>query len=225
MRKLAVSTFLTLDGVMQAPGGPKEDPSGGFEQGGWSVNYWDDVMGRVMDEAVSVPFDLLLGRKTYEIFAAHWPHAADDPVQGSMAAILNKATKYVASTTLKELTWSNSRLIKGNVAEEISRLKSQDGPEIQVHGSIGLIQTLLAHDLIDEFRLWAFPVVVGKGKRLFGEGAKPSGLALVDSKKSTTGVTMNTYRRAGPIQLGSFALENPTEAEIKRRSKTAGEAT
>ncbi|HEV8338765.1 MAG TPA: dihydrofolate reductase family protein [bacterium] len=221
MRKLAVSTFLTLDGVMQAPGGPEEDPSGSFEHGGWSVNYWDDVMGKVMDEAVSVPFDLLLGRKTYEIFAAHWPYAGDEP----MATILNKATKYVASTTLKELTWSNSQLIRGDVAEEIARLKGQDGPEIQVHGSSGLIQTLLAHDLIDEYRLWTFPVVVGKGKRLFGEGAKPSGMALVDSKMSTTGVSMNTYRRAGPIQPGSFALEKPTEVEVERRRKMAREAT
>lgn len=220
MRKLATSTFVTLDGVMQAPGGPEEDTSGGFEHGGWSVNYWDDEMGKVMDEAVSVPFDLLLGRKTYEIFAAHWPYAGDDP----MARILNKVTKYVASTTLKELTWANSRLISRNVAEEVSRLKSQDGPEIQVHGSSKLIQTLLAHDLIDELRLWTFPVVVGKGKRLFGEGAIPSGMTLANSKLSTTGVTMNTYRRAGSIRLGSFALEKPSEAEIERRREMPREA-
>lgn len=219
MRKLATSTFMTLDGVMQAPGGPEEDTSGGFEHGGWSVTYWDDEMGKVMDQAVSVPFDLLLGRKTYEIFAAHWPYADD-----SMARILNKATKYVASTTLKELTWANSRLISRNVPEEVSRLKSQDGPEIQVMGSSKLIQTLLAHDLIDEFRVWTFPVVVGKGKRLFGEGAMPSGVALVNSKLSTTGVTMNTYRRAGEIRLGSFASEKPSEAEIERRRESAREA-
>src|SRR5215212_2871864 len=147
MRELIVSTFLTLDGVMQAPGGPEEDPSGGFTHGGWSVNYWDEMMGQVMGQASSKPFDLLLGRKTYEIFAAHWPYASDDP----MAQILNDATKYVASNTLHELTWRNSRLITGDVAAELARLKSQDGPELQVHGSSQLIQTLLAYDLVDEF--------------------------------------------------------------------------
>jgi len=219
MRKLAVSTFLTLDGVMQAPGGPEEDPSGGFTHGGWSVNYWDEMMGQVMGEASSNPFDLLLGRKTYEIFAAHWPYAGDDP----MAQILNDATKYVASNTLHELTWRNSRLITGDVAAELARLKSQDGPELQVHGSSQLIQTLLAYDLVDEFRLWMFPLVLGKGKRIFGVGTAPTGLELVDSKMSTTGVMINTYRNSGEVQAGSFALEQPTDVEIERRHKLASE--
>jgi dihydrofolate reductase len=212
MRKLSVNTFLTLDGVMQAPGGPEEDPSGGFAHGGWSVNYWDDEMGRVMGEAMGTPFDLVLGRKTYEIFAAHWPHV-DDPA----AKALNDATKHVASRTLDSFEWANSVLIEGDVAEAVGALKDQDGPELQVHGSGNLIQTLLRHNLIDEFRLWTFPVVVGSGKRLFADGTVPGGLKLVDSQISTTGVVIGTYVPAGEIVTGSFALEEPTEAEKERR--------
>jgi dihydrofolate reductase len=217
MRKLVVNTFVTLDGVMQAPGGPEEDPTGGFAHGGWSVNYWDDVMGQQMDEAVSRPFDLLLGRKTYEIFAAHWPHVTDD----SMADRLNNATKYVASRTLDEVEWSNSTLIKGDVAEQVARLKNEEGPEIQVHGSWNLIQTLLKHDLVDEHRLWIFPLVLGSGKRIFEDGAILAGLTLVDSRVSTTGVLMTTYERAGKVDYGSFALEEPTDAEVERRQRLA----
>jgi dihydrofolate reductase len=214
MRKLVVNTFLTLDGVMQAPGGPEEDPAGGFTHGGWSVNYWDDVMGRHMGEAFTNPFDLLLGRKTYEIFAAHWPHV-DDPG----AAELNSATKYVASRTLDKVEWSNSILIEGDVAEQVARLKEEDGPEIQVHGSSDLIQTLLRADLVDEFRLMIFPLVLGSGKRLFADGAIPAGLKVVDSKTSSTGVVIATYERAGEIEYGSFALAEPTEAEAERRRR------
>lgn len=220
MRKLSIITFLTLDGVMQAPGTPEEDPSGGFAHGGWSVNYWDDVMDQVMGEVMSVPFDLLLGRKTYEILAAYWPYAGDNPT----AHTLNRATKYVASSTLSELTWNNSRLITGDVAAAVSRLKSEGGPDFQVQGSSQLIQTLLSHDLIDEFRLWIFPVLVGKGKRLFGESTMSAGMTLGDTKVSTTGVMMNTYRRCGTLQAGSFALEKPPDAEIERRLKMAREA-
>jgi len=217
MRTVTVNTFLTLDGVMQAPGGPEEDPTGGFTAGGWSLSYWDDVMGQAMGEVMATPFDLLLGRKTYEIFAAHWPNAGDDPA----AKKLNQATKHVASRTLKTLTWENSRLIAGDVATAVARLKSEDGPELQVHGSSNLIQTLLPAGLIDQLRLWVFPVVVGKGKRLFGEGARTAGLTLVDSKASTTGVLINTYRPAGALKPGSFALAEPTEAEAERRRKMA----
>ena len=213
MRKLVVSTFLTLDGVMQAPGGPEEDPTGGFTHGGWSVNYWDDLMGQVMGEATSRPFDLLLGRKTYEIFAAHWPHASEE--QG--ADIFNRATKHDASRTLDAVEWHNSTLLEGDAAEAVARLKGEEGPEIQVHGSGNLIQTLLAHDLVDELRLWIFPVVLGTGARLFADGAVPRGLKLVDAKTSTTGVLMTTYERAGEVEYGSFALEEPTEAELERR--------
>jgi dihydrofolate reductase len=213
MRKLVVSTFLTLDGVMQAPGGPEEDPSGGFTHGGWSVNYWDDVMGQVMGEAMGRPSDLLLGRKTYEIFAAHWPHVTDDPV----ADKLNSATKYVASRTLAQVDWTNSTLLAGDAAEAVRTLKDDSGPEIQVHGSSNLIQTLLEHDLVDEFRLMIFPLVLGTGKRLFDGGTIPRGLRLVDSRTSTTGVVIATYEREGEIEYGSFALAEATETEGERR--------
>jgi dihydrofolate reductase len=215
MRALKVNTFLTLDGVMQAPGGPEEDRSGGFWHGGWSANYWDDGMGKRMEAFMARPFDLLLGRRTYEIFAAHWPYAGDDPA----AAPLNNATKYVASRTLDHLEWQNSRLIEGDVAEAVAELKRQDGPEIQVHGSANLIQTLLKHDLIDEFSLWIFPLVVGPGKRLFAEGTLPAGLRVIESGMSTTGVLIARYAPAGDIDYGSFALAAPTQAEVERRKQ------
>lgn len=215
MRNLAVSTFLTLDGVMQGPGGPEEDPSAGFTHGGWSVNYWDDLTGQIMAQSMSKPFDLLLGRKTYEIFAAHWPHVKDDPV----ADALNSARKYVVSTTLDTVKWNNSSLIKGDLAEQVAKLKAQPGAEIQVHGSWQLIQALMTHDLIDEYRLWLFPVLVGSGKRLFSDGTIPAGLKLVDTKTSSTGVVIATYQRAGKLQHGSFALDKPTEAEVERRQR------
>jgi dihydrofolate reductase len=203
MRKLIVSTFLTLDGVMQAPGGPGEDDDAGFAHGGWSVNYWDELMGQVMGEAMSTPFDLVLGRRTYDIFAAHWPRATEE----DGAKPLNDATKYVASRGHPTLEWSNSVLIEGDAAGGVAALKEAQGPELQVHGSGNLIQTLLRHGLVDEYRLWVFPVVIGSGKRLFSEGTIPSGLRLVDSKVSTTGVVIGTYEPAGEIVTGSFALD------------------
>ncbi len=203
MRELIVNTFLTLDGVMQAPGGPGEDDSGGFTHGGWSVNYWDDMMGEVMGAAMSASFDLVLGRRTYDIFAAYWPHHPDAPG----AENLNDGTKYVASRSRPTLDWSGSVLIEGDVAEGIASLKAGDGPELQVHGSGNLIQTLLRHDLIDRFRLWVFPLVIGSGKRLFADGTVPAGLKLVDSTVSTTGVVIGTYEPAGEIVTGTFAPE------------------
>ena len=200
MRELIVNTFLTLDGIMQAPGGPEEDPSGGFDHGGWSFGYWDEPMQEVMGESMSKPFDLVLGRKTYEIFAAYWPQA-----EGPTAEVLNRATKHVASRTLTELDWENSKLIEGDVPEGVRALKAQDGPELQVHGSANLIQTLLEHGLIDEFRLWTFPVVLGKGKRLFDGGTLPGGLELTSSQVSSTGVITATYRTGAEIKYGSFA--------------------
>jgi len=214
MRKLVVNTFMTLDGVMQAPGGPPEDPSGGFTYGGWSVNYWDDVMGQTMGEFMGKPFDLILGRKTYEIFAAHWPYSNEPG-----ADQLNNAKKYVASRTLNKVDWNNSALLKEDVVQKIRKLKEQDGPELQVHGSSNFIQTLLKHNLIDEFHIWIFPVVIGSGKRLFGQGALPSGLKLTDSKTSSTGVIMATYEPAGELRTGTFELENPSEVEIARRER------
>ena len=203
MRKLSVNTFLTLDGVMQAPGGPGEDDSGGFALGGWSVNYWDEQMGQIMDEAMSVPFDLVLGRKTYDIFAAYWPHASEE----AGAKPLNDATKYVASRSRHALEWGPSALIDGDAAEGIEALKKEDGPELQVHGSGDLLQTLMRHNLVDRYRLWIFPLVIGSGKRLFSDGTIPSGLKLVGSTVSTTGVVIGTYEPAGEIVTGSFALD------------------
>jgi dihydrofolate reductase len=214
MRKLVVNTFVSLDGIMQAPGGPEEDPSGGFEHGGWTVPLWDARLAESMGQFMSKPFDLVLGRKTYEIFAAHWPHS-DDPG----AAELNRATKYVASRTLDSLEWENSQLLEGDVAEAVARIKEGDGPELQVHGSSDLIQTLLRHGLVDEIRAMIFPVVLGTGKRLFGGGAPPTTLELVDSQVSTTGVVMTTYRPAGELKTGSFALEEPTDDELRRRGR------
>lgn len=195
MRELAILTFLTLDGVMQAPVQPEEDSSGGFKEGGWSVNYWDEVMEQVSEEAMAAPYDLLLGRKTYEIFAAHWPNVSNDP----LADMLNNATKYVASSTLSHLEWKNSVRITGDIAGEVTRLKEQEGPLLQVHGSWHLIQTLLSHNLIDEFRLWTFPIVVGSGKRLFGHDTVPTGLKLVKTKTTLNGVVMSIYRRASKV--------------------------
>jgi dihydrofolate reductase len=200
MRKIIVLSFLTLDGVMQAPGGPDEDRSGGFEYGGWTVPYFDEFSGRVMAEQMGRPYDLLLGRKTYEIFAAYWPlHDAD------LGTGLNRATKYVASKTLEKLDWRPSVLIKGDAAEEIRKLKQQDGPELQVHGSGNLIQTLLANDLVDELWLKTFPLTLGRGKRLFAEGAIPASFKLLDSRTTPTGVSIANYARAGEVKTGSFA--------------------
>jgi dihydrofolate reductase len=210
MRILAVNSFVSLDGVMQSPGGPDEDPTGGFTLGGWAVNYFDDEMLAMV--ADSGPYELLLGRGTYEIFAAHWPYD-----EGPIADHLNSTRKHVASTTLEKAEWNNSTLITGDVAKYITDLKSQDGPEIQVHGSPGLIQTLLEHDLIDEYRLWIFPVVVGAGKRFFGDGTSPGALKLVNSKVSSTGVTINTYVPAGDIEIGDTEFDQPSEAELERR--------
>ena len=203
MRRLITNTFLTLDGVMQAPGGPDEDADGGFGLGGWSVNFWDDHMGQTMGETMGVPFDLVLGRRTYDIFAAHWPRATEE----DGAKPLNEATKYVASRQSPALEWQNSVLLDDDVPTAIAALKETDGPELQVHGSGDLLQTLMRHDLIDEYRLWIFPVLVGTGKRLFADGVVPASLELVTSSVSTTGVVIGTYRPAGAVTIGSFALE------------------
>lgn len=202
MRELIVLTFLTLDGVMQAPGGPEEDPDAGFDHGGWSVGYWDEQMANSMGESMSRPFDMVLGRKTYELFAAHWPQS-DQPG----AELLNRATKHVASTTLTELEWENSKLIAGGVPEGIRALKEQDGPELQVHGSAELIQSLLRHRLVDEFRLKIFPLVLGIGKRLFDGGTTPGGFELTSAETSSTGVIIATYRSGAEIKYGSFAAQ------------------
>jgi dihydrofolate reductase len=200
MRKLMVTTFVTLDGVMQAPGGPEEDPSDGFKYGGWSVNFWDDAMGDVMGEVMGKPFDLLLGRRTYDIFAAYWPNQPEE----AGAKPLNDATKYVVSRSHPTLDWGPSVLVEGDAPEEIAALKQQDGKELQVHGSGNLVQTLLRSNLVDEFRIWTFPVVIGSGKRLFADGVVPAALRLVDTTVSTTGVVIGTYEPAGELVTGTF---------------------
>ena len=216
MRTLIVNTFISLDGVMQAPGGPEEDPTGGFTLGGWAAPYFDEEM---LDRIAAFgDYELLLGRGTYEIFAAHWPYD-----EGLIADQLNGTRKHVASRTRGELEWRNATLIEGDVADYVTNLKRGDGREIQVHGSPGLIQTLLQHDLVDEFRLWIFPVVIGRGKRLFGDGAIPARLQLVDSTASKTGVTINVYRRAGEVEPGLMGFEEPTDAEVERRRRLASE--
>lgn len=217
MRNLIVLSFITLDGVMQAPGGPEEDPSGGFKNGGWVFGYFDDFLGNVMIRQMSKPFDLLLGRKTYEIFAAYWPYVknTDEPI----AAGLNNAKKYVASKTLTNLDWFNSELIKGDVPTEVRKLKAQGGADIQVHGSGNLIQTLLKHDLVDELWLKIFPITLGRGKRLFAEGTMPVGFTLLESQVSPGGVIVAAYARAGEIKKGSSEVEVPSEAELERRKR------
>jgi dihydrofolate reductase len=203
MRKIITTTFVTLDGVMQAPGGPTEDQSGGFAHGGWSVNYWDKLMGDVMGGFMGIPFELLLGRFTYDIFAAHWPRTKEDP---AVAAPFNATKKYVVSYESFSPEWANSICITGDVVAEIRKLKEQDGPDLWVHGSGNLIQTLLQHKLIDRMHVWTFPVTVGNGKRLFAEGSAAAALKLLEAKVSTTGVVVATYEPAGKLETGSFQM-------------------
>jgi len=199
MRKLIVLTFMTLDGVMQAPGGPEEDPSGGFKFGGWSVPYFDEFLGNVMSEQMGHPFDLLLGRKTYDIFAGFWPQQADET-----GGAINRATKYVVSHKPMKSDWKTTVHIGGDVPDEIRKLKSGNGPELQVHGSGNLIQTLLKNDLVDELWLKTFPVVLGAGKKLFADGAAPAGFNVEKTSVSPSGVVIATYKRAGEVKTGSF---------------------
>lgn len=218
MRKLIVLSFIAHDGVIQAPGGPEEDPTGGFKHEGWVAGYSDDFLLKVMIKQTSKDFDLLLGRKTYEIFAAYWPYVNTDA--NPFAAKLNNAKKYVASNTLTKLDWSNSELIKGDVAKEIRRIKEQDGPPaIQVHGSGNLVQTLLKHDLVDELWLKIFPVILGIGKRLFGGGTIPAGFKLLESEISPSGVIIASYGREGEVKTGSLGLQTPSEIELARRKR------
>ena len=202
MRNLIVTTFVTLDGVMQAPGGPEEDTTGGFTNGGWTVPHFDERVGAFMDQTMGVPFDLVLGRKTYDIFAGYWPNAPEE--EADAAEPLNRATKHVASRSRLNLTWGGSQQIEGDVAEGVAAIKQQDGPELQVHGSGDLLQTLIRARLVDEFRLLVFPVVLGSGRRLFGDGTVPTGLKLVEGSVSGSGVLMGRYEQAGEVATGTF---------------------
>ena len=199
MRKIIVLSFITLDGVMQAPGGPEEDTSGGFKYGGWTVPYFDEFSGKVMGEQMRRPFDLLLGRKTYDIFASYWPHHNDE-----VGKPLNRATKYVASRTNPKLYWENSVLLEGDVATALKKIKAENGPDLQVHGSGNLIQTLLKNDLVDELWLKIFPITLSSGKKLFAEGTIPAAFKLTSSSVSPLGVIVANYERAGEIKTGSF---------------------
>ena len=204
MRPLVVHTFLTLDGVAQAPGGPTEDPSGGFPFGGWLVPHFDEVMGAQMDQWFSGAEDFLLGRRTYEIFAGHWPKTSTEGDRISWS--LNTLPKHVASRTLDQVDWDGARLVEGDVGDAVRALKGQDGGELQVHGSLGLVQTLLAEDLVDELRLVVFPVQLGTGRRLFADGTVPRAWRLTSSSASSTGALMASYQRAGEVRTGSFQL-------------------
>lgn len=200
MRNINVLTFLTMDGVMQGPGGPEEDTSNGFRRGGWSVGYFDEAVGQEMARQMGHPFDLLLGRRTYEIFASHWPRVKDP-----MADVINNATKYVATNRPLTKDWKTVRL-EGDVVAALRRLKEASGPELQVHGSGTLIQTLLQNDLVDELWLKIFPVTLGSGRRLFADGTAYAGFELLESRASASGVILAKYRRAGDVKSGSFAL-------------------
>lgn len=219
MRKVISAAFVSLDGVMQAPGGPEEDPTGGFAFGGWTATYWDETMGAAMDDIFSRPYDLLLGRKTYDIFAAHWPFSGDDPIGKAFGA----CTKYVASRSGRMLPWENTVHLRGDAAAAVRDLKAGDGPDLLIQGSADFTQTLLAAGLVDEFRLMIFPVVLGRGKRLFAGGSTPAALRLLKSDASSTGVIMATWVPAGDIVTGSFALETTSEAELQRRRRVAEE--
>jgi dihydrofolate reductase len=220
MRKLIASTMVSLDGVMQAPGGPEEDPSGGFAFGGWTFKFWSDDMSGSMRGLDGKDRELVLGRRTYEIFEAYWPYQpADHPI----AQTLNAAKKHVASRTLTKLEWNNSTLLRGDVVQAVAALKAEDGLDLQIIGSANLIQTLQAASLIDEYNVWTFPVVLGRGKRLFESGARASALRLVDSKVSSAGVVLSTYVPAGEVPSGSFLQTEPSAREVQRRAKLARE--
>jgi dihydrofolate reductase len=204
MRKLVVGTFVTMDGVMQAPGGPNEDQEGGFQHGGWLVPYLDEKFGENMSEWTKRADSFLFGRKTYEMFADSWPRSSDP------AEPLNLRPKFVASRTLHTVNWNNAFLLRGEVAQEVAKLKAQEGSEIQVHGSGNLIQTLLQHDLVDTLRIWQFPVVLGTGKRLFEKGALPCSFRLVDTQLNTTGAVLHVYERVGGLKYGEVEVGQET---------------
>lgn len=208
MRKLVVGAFTSLDGVVQAPGGPDEDRDGGFPHGGWLVPYFDERFGQVMTEWTKRAGAFLLGRRTYEIFAGSWPNATDPADE--IATALNTRPKFVASRTLEEVSWNNAHLLEGDVVAGVEQLKAQDGGEIQVHGSGVLLQTLLKHDLVDTLRIWQFPVVLGTGKRLFGEGAIPVAFRLVESQQTPAGAVLHVYERAGKLRYGEVEVGQET---------------
>ncbi len=219
MRRIVAGVFQSMDGVMQAPGGPAEDPTRGFKMGGWSATFWDQIMGEAMTSVFSGPFDLLLGRKTYEIFAGHWPYVTDDP----MGALFNRVAKYVVTSSPARLAWQNSHRLAGDAANSIRELKQSVGPDLLLQGSSELYPTLLDNKLIDRLFVMTFPVVLGHGKRLFAEGVRPFALRLVAQSVSTTGVIIATYEPAGEVPIGNFQREELSEVEIARRERMRAE--
>lgn len=217
MRKVIIGAMVSLDGVMQAPGGPHEDPTMGFKHGGWVAPLMDDVLGEAIGKMFSEPFDLLLGRKTYEIFAAHWPYAEGGP-DDSLAKRFNAVTKYVATRKGLDLTWQDSVAIR-DAASDVARLKREEGPSLLTQGSTDLIQTLLAEGLVDQINLFIFPVVLGQGKTLFGAGSSAAAFRLIASRLSPNGILIAKYVRDGAVQTGDFAMDPPTPAEVARREK------
>jgi dihydrofolate reductase len=195
MRKIIAITQVTLDGVMQSPGGPVEDPRNGFTHGGWAMPFLDDALKQAIGDTIAGDFDMLLGRRTYEIFAGYWPHQGDNPI----AKAFNKATKYVVTRSLDQLDWENSQHIGGDVVDEVRGLKASHGAALHIWGSSELLLTLIAAELVDEYRIWVFPLVLGEGKRLFENGVPPRGLSLVATQSTPRGVLLNTYRPAGPL--------------------------
>lgn len=228
MRKINATVFVSLDGVMQALGGPEEDPTGGFKFGGWVWPYFDEVVGAALGEDFNKPFDLLLGRFTYDIFAAYWPYRPTEPGQpgydagnAQIAKAFNACTKYVATHHPEALSWKNTQWLGPDVVAKLGELKKQDGPTMVIQGSSELTQQLLKADLIDQFQLRICPLLLGKGKRLFGEGTIPAGLKLTKSTSSPSGVVVANYERAGAVKTGSFGMEKPSAAELERRKTLA----
>jgi dihydrofolate reductase len=217
MRKIIAATFVSLDGVMQAPGGPDEDPTSGFKFGGWVFPHFDEASGAAMDEILGRPYDLLLGRKTYDIFAAYWPHITDP--NDTIAPVFNRVVKYVAARSKPQLSWNNSQWLGQDTLGALKKLKAGDGPDLLVQGSGDFLQTLWQHRLVDEISVLVFPVLLGKGKRLFGDDVAPSGLKLVSSQSYPTGVIVTKYVPDGEVKTGSFAMAEPSAAELERRKK------
>lgn len=218
MRKIRAATFISLDGVMQAPGGPTEDPAGGFAFGGWVAPFWDDTVGELMGEAMGEDYDLLLGRRTYEIFAAYWPHMDDE-----IGRTFNAINKYVVAGPDTPMTWAGSHRLEGEPAEAVARLKQSDGRDLLIQGSSKVIHALLAADLIDEMTVLTFPLVLGRGKRLFDDGSRANAWTMTMTRNSPTGVVVSRYERGGEVLTGSFGSDNPSEAELARRARWARE--
>jgi dihydrofolate reductase len=221
MRKIIAITHVTLDGIMQSPGGLEEDPRGGFTEGGWSTPFRDEIGGKALGEIVSRESDLLLGRRTYEIFAAFWSYTGDNPI----ANAFNKAAKYVVTNTLDRFDWVNTHRLSGDAVDEVRRLKASDGPALHIWGSSELLQTLIAAHLVDEFHVWVYPLILGKGKRLFEDGVPPRALSSVESRCTSKGVLLNTYLPVDPLPTGLLQPGNPSDPEVARRKKLTAEDT